>query len=96
MMKLPFSVAILVSFLSLCNASKNCKDIRVPEGKCATIFDGKDCTGWSVDVSTGNIDLSVRERNEAESVVVKPGCNFTSKKNCLISFMVRIVNQIAS
>ena len=51
MMKLPFSVAILaLVVLNVCNAYKTCQDIRVPEGKCATLFDGKDCTGWSVDV----------------------------------------------
>ena len=95
MMKLPFSVAILAFVLNVCNASKTCKDIRVPEGKCATLLNGKDCTGWSVDVSTGYIDLSVRERNEAESVIVKPGCKFIGKKNCHILFIVRIDNRIA-
>ena len=46
-------------------------------------------------LSTGYIDLSVRERNEAESVIVKPGCKFIGKKNCHILFIVGIVNRIA-
>jgi len=48
----------------------------VPSDKCATLFDDEDCNGWSVDVSTGYTELSFRERNEAEAVVVRPGCKF--------------------
>jgi len=76
MMKLFPSVAIFAFVLKACSASERCKDIRVPEGKCATLFDEEDCTGWSAEVSTGYSELSYRERNEAESVIVKPGCKF--------------------
>ena len=73
------SIAIFAFVLKACNASETCQDMRVPEGKCAILFDEEDCTGWSAEVSTGYSELSYRERNEAESIIVKPGCKFIGK-----------------
>ena len=78
-MKLFPCVAIFTLLLKACSASVTCQDMRVPEGKCAILFDEEDCAGWSAEVSTGYSELSFRERNEAESVIVKPGCKFVGK-----------------
>ena len=78
-MKLFPCVAIFALLLTACIASETCQDMRVPEGKCAILFDEEDCAGWSAEVSTGYSELSFRERNEAESVIVKPGCKFVGK-----------------
>merc|ERR1711981_1322930 len=75
MMKLLLPVAIF-AFVISASASETCEDLRVPAGMCATIYDDEDCNGWSVDVPTGYTELSFRERNEAEAVIVKPGCKF--------------------
>ena len=81
MMKLILPVAIL-AFVISASASETCEDLRVPAGMCATIYDEEDCNGWSVDVPTGYTELSFRERNEAEAVIVKPGCKFIGKIAC--------------
>ena len=73
------SIAIFAFVLKAYNASETCQDMRVPEGKCAMLFDEEDCTGWSAEVSNGYSELSYRERNEAESIIVKPGCKFIGK-----------------
>ena len=78
-MKLFPYVALFAFLLKACSASETCQDMRVPEGKCAMLFDEEDCAGWSAEVSTGYSELSYRERNEAESVIVKPGCKFEGK-----------------
>ena len=74
-MKHLFSVAFF-AFAITASASETCEDVRVPAVMCATLFDDEDCNGWSVDVSAGYTELSFRERNEAEAVVVRPGCKF--------------------
>merc|ERR1711879_430365 len=89
MMKLLPCVAIFTFVLKACSASEPCQDMKVPEGKCAVLFDEEDCTGWSAEVSSGYSELSYRQRNEAESVIVKPGCKFVgydrADKNILAS-----------
>ena len=81
MMKLILPVAIF-AFVISSSASETCEELRVPAGMCATIYDDEDCNGWSVDVPTGYTELSFRERNEAEAVIVKPGCKFIGKISC--------------
>ena len=75
MMKLFLPFAIF-AFVIDASASERCEEMKVPSDKCATLFDDEDCNGWSVDVSTVYTELSFRERNEAEAVVVRPGCKF--------------------
>merc|ERR550532_2827806 len=53
-------------------------------GRCAVLYDERDCTGWSRDVTEGERtslrwwDLSVfKYRNDIGAVSVKAGCTFT-------------------
>ena len=77
MMKHPLPIPVaFFAFVIAASASETCKELRVPAGQCATLYDDEDCNGWSVDISNGYTELSFKERNEAEAVVVRPGCKF--------------------
>ena len=54
---------------------------------CALLYDEEDCDGWEYKVPIGYSELpsfsfSGPKRNDAESVLVRPGCKFIGKKNC--------------
>ena len=80
----PMIIAKMSPFdLSVVKAS--CSGKTVPRGKCALLFDEEDCEGWEFEVPVGYTELdrfSVRgpKKNDAESVLVRPGCKFIGKK----------------
>ena len=57
----------------------DCRRVKFTGNNCAVIFDESDCEGWSVHLNTGYTDLPDVKDNEAESVVVRPGCTFKGK-----------------
>ena len=68
------------------SSASSCNGKTVPRGKCALLFDDKDCGGWEYEVPIGYSELprfalSGPTKNDAESVLVKPGCKFIGKEN---------------
>ena len=56
-----------------------CTDKTVPSNMCAVMYDDDDCDGWALNIPRGYTELSIWKRNDAEAVVVKPGCRFIGK-----------------
>ena len=42
---------------------------------CATLYERADCGGWALNVGSGYTELPREKKNEAETVVLKAGCN---------------------
>ena len=56
---------------------------------CALLYDEEDCDGWEYEVPIGYSELpsfsfSGPKRNDAESVLVRPGCKFIGKQRIVI------------
>lgn len=58
-------------------------DLGAGKDVCAVLFDEDECQGWNKPVTTGFESFSIlsKYRNDAESVMVKPGCTFTGYDN---------------
>ena len=68
-------------FVAAANAGlfDSCSGKTVPHGSCAVLYDDEDCDGWALNIPKGYTELSFMKRNDAESVVVRPGCKFVGK-----------------
>ena len=67
-------------------SSSSCSGKTVPQGSCALLYDDDDCSGWEYKVPIGYKELprfSVGgpRKDDAESVLVRPGCKFIGKDN---------------
>ena len=56
----------------------------MPRDACALLYDEEDCGGWEHEVPIGyselpRFSLSGPKKNDAESVLVRPGCKFIGK-----------------
>lgn len=72
------------------DASGSCSNKTVPGSACALLYDEYDCSGWEHEVPTGYSEFSssilkylpsflvgdTPKKNDAESVLVRPGCLF--------------------
>ena len=72
------------------DASGSCSNKTVPSSACALLYDEYDCSGWEHEVPTGYSEFSssilkylpsflvgdTPKKNDAESVLVRPGCLF--------------------
>ena len=61
-----------------------CRGKTVPQGSCALLYDDDDCSGWKFEVPIGykelpRFSLSGPRKDDAESVLVRPGCKFIGK-----------------
>ena len=77
-----FSLSIVNA--GLFSGSSSCSGKTVPRGVCALLYDEEDCGGWEFEVPIGYTELpriafSAAKKNDAESVLVRPGCKFIGK-----------------
>ena len=70
------ALAALSSAHGLFGLFDDCKKVRFSGNECAYLFDDDGCEGWKLPISTGYTELKWRHKNDAESVVVRPGCVF--------------------
>ena len=61
-----------------------CSGKTVPQGVCALLYDDDDCSGWKMEVPIGykelpRFSLGGPRKDDAESVLVRPGCKFIGK-----------------
>ena len=66
--------AVAVALAS--GSSDKCRKQTFSGTQCAYLFDDDGCEGWKLPISTGYTELKWRHKNDAESVVVRPGCVF--------------------
>ena len=63
-----------------------CSGKTVPQNLCAILYDDDDCSGWEGQVPIGykelpRFSLGGPRKDDAESVLVRPGCKFIGKGN---------------
>ena len=62
-----------------------CATKTMPSTVCALLYDSEDCDGWEYEVAIGYSELPRfsflgPRKNDADSVLVRPGCKFIGKK----------------
>ena len=77
-------------------SSSSCSGKTVPRGVCALLYDEEDCGGWEHKVPIGyselpRFSLTGPKKNDAESVLVRPGCKFIGKMTQLGLFEYAIL-----
>ena len=61
----------------------------MPRGSCALLYDEEYCSGWEYEVPIGYKELprfswKGPKKDDAESVLVRPGCKFIGKNESVI------------
>ena len=85
-----FASVALTAFLStpahgfLGGLFDDCKKVRFSGSTCAYLFDDDGCEGWELPIDVGYTELRWRHKNDAESVVVRPGCIFKGEREGLL------------
>ena len=81
----PFILSVAnAGIFSSSSSTSSCSGKTVPRDVCALLYDEEDCGGWEHEVPIGyselpRFSLSGPKKNDAESVLVRPGCKFIGK-----------------